>query len=166
MNWKPPFPNEPHAFRNGSPLIQEQYFDDQHARWKMLVTCLSLNLTTGKQARTVLPILFEVYDTPDKLADACPNRLYDILKPLGMVNKRVITYKRFSQEYTMGFKRVKDLYGCGQYAQDSDDIFFSGLWQNFLEKAPQDGELKRYVNFLSIVYNIRVTGDNNDMLDK
>lgn len=161
MKWTPPLPNIPHPQRNGGPLIQEQYFEVPHGRWKMLVACLSLNLTTGKQARSVLPTLFQTYDTPEELAEACPDRLYDILKPLGMVNKRVKTYKRFSREYlSPGWKRVKDLYGCGQYAQDSDDIFWSGRWQEFVaDRELKDSELKRYVNFISLLYNEKVTGD-------
>lgn len=162
MRWTPPLPNTPHPQRNGGPLIQEQYFEDPHARWKMLITCLSLNLTTGKQARSVLPVLFQTYDTPEEIAEACPDRLYDILKPLGMVNKRVKTYKRFSREYlSSSWKQVKDLYGCGQYAQDSDDIFWSGKWEEFIDgRELKDSELRRYVNFVSHLYNERVTGEN------
>lgn len=158
MRWTPPFLNEPHEARNGTPLIQEQYFSDENSRWKMLVTCLSLNLTSGKQARQVLPLLFETYPDPISLSNACPNRLYDILKPLGMVNKRVVTYRRFSDEYVnKPWNRVKQLYGCGQYAQDSDDIFWSGQWQVFTcphsGRELKDSELRRYVQFVNTVYN-------------
>jgi len=160
MRWSPPLPNIPHVLRNGMPLIQELYFDDQHARWKMLVTCLSLNLTTGKQARSVLPALFKTYDTPKKLAESNEDRLYHILKPLGMVNKRVKTYRRFSNEFlSPGWPSVKKLYGCGQYAQDSDDIFYSGHWAQFISgRELKDSELKRYVNFIHSYYNLTSSG--------
>jgi hypothetical protein len=160
MRWTPPLLNEPHVLRKGTPLIQEQYFFDEHARWKMLVTCLSLNLTRGSQVRSVLPVLFSLYDTPDKLANACETDLMPILQPLGMVNKRVYSFRRFSDEFlTKSFKRVKQLYGCGQYAQDSDDIFWAGLWQEFTKgRELRDSELKRYVSFLESYYNSVAAG--------
>jgi len=39
--------------------------------------------------------------------------------------------------------KIKDLYGCGQYAQDSDSIFFLGE----IGTKPKDGELIRYLKF-------------------
>ena len=52
--------------------------------------------------------------------------------------------KRMSQDWIeKDWKSVKELYGCGQYAKDSDEIFYQGC----LELEPQDGELLRYINF-------------------
>jgi hypothetical protein len=41
------------------------------------------------------------------------------------------------------WKSVKELYGCGQYAKDSDEIFYQGC----LGLVPQDGELQRYIKY-------------------
>ena len=70
--------------------------------------------------------------------------LKTLIKPLGFLNKRSLALKRMSQEWLeKDWTKVKDLYGCGQYAQDSDSIFYLG--NTSLE--PKDGELARYLEF-------------------
>ena len=136
--WMPPRLNRWH-----DPLIQEIWFPD---RWRMVLTCLCLNLTTGRQVRNVLPELFTTWSSPSKLREANEQQLRRVIQPLGLVNKRVYTFKRFSEEWLeKDWTRVKELYGCGKYAQESDDIFWSGEWNTF---EPNDGELKRYLEFV------------------
>ena len=105
-------------------LVQEPYFGDE---WKILVCCLLLNLTTHKQVRKILHELFRKYPGPASMAIAKEEDLKDLLRPLGLVNKRAKTLIRFSHEYlTKDWKTAKDLYGCGKYAT----MRFS-LWNRF-----------------------------------
>tara|TARA_B100000131_G_scaffold301898_1_gene324521 strand:- start:308 stop:751 length:444 start_codon:yes stop_codon:yes gene_type:complete len=123
------------------PLIQELYWPD---RWKMTVICLCLNMTSGKQVRPILPELFRRWPTPESMAAADTEELKILIKPLGFLNKRSLALKRMSQEWlTKDWTKIKDLYGCGQYAQDSDSIFYLGDTQ----VEPADGELSRYLEF-------------------
>ena len=123
------------------PLIQEIYWPD---RWKMTVICMCLNMTSGKQVRPMLPKLFRHWSRPLSMAHAHEPTLKSIIQPLGFVNKRASALRRMSREWIdKDWIRIKDLYGCGQYAQDSDSIFFLGK----LDIKPKDGELKRYLEF-------------------
>ena len=80
------------------------------------------------------------------MIDSDDGELYAMIKPLGFANKRVYTFKRFSDEYLgTSWKDVKQLYGCGKYALNSDRIFFLGEWQHV---DPKDGELKRYIEYV------------------
>ena len=124
------------------PLIQERYFPD---RWKMLVCCLMLNLTSHKQVNPIIDGFFDRWPDPKAAAFANEEEMRDYIKSLGMYNRRAKTIIRFSKQFMEGFKSVKDLYGCGKYAADSDAIFFEGKWQNVV---PTDGALKRYIEFL------------------
>ena len=123
------------------PLIQEIYWPD---RWKMTVICMCLNMTSGKQVRPMLPKLFRHWSRPVSMAYAHEPTLKSIIQPLGFANKRAMALKRMSRDWIeKDWKKIKELYGCGQYAQDSDSIFFLGK----LDIKPKDGELKRYLDF-------------------
>ena len=136
--WQPTNLNNWHE-----PLIQELWFPD---RWKMLITCLCLNMTSGKQVRPLIPKLFEAYPSPSHMANSVDRELYTMIKPLGFANKRVYTFKRFSNEYmNVHWENVKELYGCGTYALNSDKIFYLGEWRSV---NPKDSELKRYISYI------------------
>ena len=102
------------------PLLQEIYQDDA---WKMLVCCILLNLTKRTQVDIIRDELFRLYPTPSKMKNANVDRLSNLLQPLGLYNKRARTLKRFSEGWVKGFKSVDELYGIGQYAKDSWEIF-------------------------------------------
>jgi len=124
------------------PLIQELYWPD---RWKMTVICLCLNMTSGKQVRPVLPELFRRWPNAVAMKHAHEETLKALVKPLGFVNKRSYALKRMSREWIeKDWKSVKELYGCGKYATNSDLIFFQG----HTNISPEDGELKRYLTFV------------------
>lgn len=73
-------------------------------------------------------------------------KLRDIIRSLGMVNKRVKTLKRFSEEYLQGnWTTPKELYGCGKYADDAWHIFCHGDWRDV---QPSDHALNAYHRFL------------------
>ena len=102
------------------PLLQEIYLTDP---WKMLVCCMLLNLTNRKQVDTVREELFTKYRTPKDMMNADHRELADTLKPLGLYNRRATSLRLMSAGYINGFKSVDELYGIGQYAKDSWEIF-------------------------------------------
>ena len=102
------------------PLLQEIYQPDG---WKMLTCCMLLNLTNRKQVDTVRDELFKRYPTPKDMMNANQSELAELLKPLGLYNRRAKSLKRMSEGYVKGFNSVDELYGIGKYAMDSWDIF-------------------------------------------
>ena len=60
------------------------------------------------------------------MKDADVDRLSKLLQPLGLYNRRAQSLKRFSEYWIKGFKSVDELYGIGQYAKDSWNIFQLG----------------------------------------
>lgn len=133
--WKPP--KSPHG------LIQESLWPDE---WRILISCLLLNLTTRKQVDKVIDRLFHKYPGPCSMSTANDDDLYDIVKSLGLANKRVKTLKRFSLEYmTKKWSSPKELFGCGKYADDAWRIFCLGDW---CAVEPQDHALNKYHDWL------------------
>ena len=102
------------------PLLQEIYQDDP---WKMLCCCIMLNLCRRTTIDTVRHELFKRYPTPQAMIDADEKEIADLLEPLGFYNKRAKTLQRMSEGYLNGFKNVKELYGVGNYASDSLELF-------------------------------------------
>ena len=102
------------------PLLQEIYQSDG---WKMLTCCMLLNLTNRKQVDTIRDELFSKYPTPEDMMNANQSQLAELLKPLGLYNRRAKSLKKMSEGYVKGFKSVDELYGIGQYAKDSWEIF-------------------------------------------
>ena len=120
------------------PLLQEIYQVDG---WKMLTCCMLLNLTNRKQVDTVRNELFKRYPTPKDMMNANQSELAELLKPLGLYNRRAKSLKKMSEGYVKGFKSVDELYGIGQYAKDSWEIF-----QNNNRKVnPTDKVLMEYL---------------------
>ena len=94
----------------------------------------------------MIDLLFEKYPDAETMRDSDPAELYDILKPLGLANKRVKTLKRFSSEYLYKeWKTASELYGCGKYANDAWRIFCKGDWT---EVKPEDHALNLYHDWL------------------
>ena len=120
------------------PLLQEIYQDDG---WKMLVCCMLVNLTNRKQVDTIRDELFSRYPTPQDMMNAEHSELVDIIKPLGLYNTRADRLIKMSEGYIKGFKSVDELYGIGQYAKDSWDIFQNSN----LNIKPNDKVLQEYL---------------------
>ena len=139
--WHPPQLNS-----WSKPLIQERYFPD---RWKMLICCLMLNLTSYKQVLPIIDGFFERWPDPETASKADEQEMKEYLKSLGMYNKRSKTIIKMSKQFLEGFSHPKQLHGCGKYASDSDAIFYQGRWR---EVVPTDGALKRYIQFLESQY--------------
>ena len=120
------------------PLLQEVYKDDG---WKMLTCCMLLNLTNRKQVDTIRDELFKKYPTPKDMMNAKHRELADILKPLGLYNRRATSLRLMSAGYIGGFKSVDELYGIGKYAKDSWEIFQN----NNMSVNPTDKVLQEYL---------------------
>tara|TARA_B100001109_G_C18703382_1_gene399051 strand:- start:95 stop:487 length:393 start_codon:yes stop_codon:yes gene_type:complete len=120
------------------PLLQEIYQSDG---WKMLTCCMLLNLTNRKQVDTIRDELFDRYPTAQDMMNADEVDLANLLKPLGLYNKRAVSLKKMSEGYIRGFKSVDELYGIGQYAKDSWEIFQN----NNSNINPTDKVLQEYL---------------------
>ena len=120
------------------PLLQEIYQTDG---WKMLTCCMLLNLTNRKQVDTIRDELFRKYPTPKDMMNADESKLAELLKPLGLYNRRAKSLKKMSEGYSNGFKSVDELYGIGQYAKDSWEIFQN----NNMNVEPTDKVLQEYL---------------------
>ena len=120
------------------PLLQEIYQTDG---WKMLVCCMLLNLTNRKQVDTVIDELFGRYPTPEDMMNAEHSDVVDIVQPLGLYNTRAERLIKMSEGYVKGFKSVDELYGVGQYAKDSWEIFQN----NNMKVNPRDKVLQEYL---------------------
>ena len=108
-----------------------------------MVGVICLNLTNRVQVKAVLPKLFKKYPTPIKFIRGNSNTQKKMLKPLGMVNIRLMRLKQMSIDFlTWDYKDAKDLHGIGKYGSDSYRIFY----KNEIPENVQDKELKRYLN--------------------
>ncbi len=120
------------------PLLQEIYQDDP---WKMMVCCILLNLTKRQQVDIIREELFEKYPTEYEMMEADEEELSQLLQPLGLYRRRAKTLIKFSWMWVNGFNDVKELYGVGQYASDSWEIF-----QNDNRNiSPNDKVLQEYL---------------------
>ncbi len=88
---------------------------------------------------------------PDARAasQADEDEMREVVRPLGMFNRRVKTIKRMSHQFLNGFDNAIDLYGCGKYADDTYRIFVKGEWK---EVEPNDHALNDYHGYLSEVH--------------
>jgi methyl-CpG-binding domain protein 4 len=78
------------------------------------------------------------------MANADPIQLSQILRPLGFYNRRARTLIKFSEEWiTKDWAHPKELYGIGEYAAASWDIFYKN--QSWIE--PSDGVLVKYLQW-------------------
>ena len=93
---------------------------------------------------------FEKWPTALDAALADEDEMREVIRCLGMYNRRVKTIKNMSKQYLAGFKHAKDLYGCGKYADDTYRIFMKGEWR---EVEPNDHALNDYHGYLREVYN-------------
>lgn len=102
-------------------LLQEVYRPDD---WKIFVCCMLLNQTCRIQVDRVRLEFFRRWPNARKAADADQNEMAALIKTLGFSNKRSIGIIKMSKDYiNKDWKEPNELYGLGQYAQDSYDIF-------------------------------------------
>jgi endonuclease III len=121
-------------------LLQELLWPN---RWQCTVACLLLNVTTRKQVDKVWPTLFQEAPGPQELLDLPIERLIEIIKPLGLYNRRAQRLRQLATAWEkVPFEKLP---GVGKYAAQSDKIFFSDnlLWDETVE----DGALVGYLDW-------------------
>ena len=113
--------------------------------WQHMVGVICLNLTNRVQVKAVLPKLFKKYPNPITFIRGHSSTQKKMLKPLGMVNKRLDRLKKMSIDFlTWDYKDANDLHGIGKYGSDSYRIFY----KNDIPDDVEDKELKRYINLI------------------
>ena len=126
-------------------MVQQQLPDGLQGRtaaWQHMVAVIMLNQTGRKPVKSVAPVFWNKWRSPEKFLKATPTEVRDVIWSLGMVNRR---YDRLTQ-MTLDFEvwdgdQADKLYGIGKYGSDSYEIFFK---QNY-SVEPTDKELKRYL---------------------
>ena len=93
--------------------------------------------------KTVLPEFLSLWPTAEHFYFlAAPEKVKEVIRPLGMLNVREKRIRRMTQDFlTWDGKDAKMLYGIGKYGSDSYEIFFK---QNY-KVQPTDKELIRYL---------------------
>lgn len=126
-------------------LLQELYY---HNPWKSMVCCILLNRTKRAQVDRVREELFRTFPDALDMAIADVVILAQILQPLGFQNRRAYTLIKFSEEWVSNdWNHPRELYGIGQYAADSYDIFYN----NRLDLNPNDVVLVKYLNWKNTI---------------
>jgi len=120
-------------------LIQEQLYQDP---WKVLVACMLLNKTGGRQMHKVIWDLFELCPNAETCVSTDTESIGAVIRSLGLQNKRAKMLQRFSEDYLgTEWTNVTQLHGIGEYARDAYAIFCEGRWQ---EVQPDDHVLTKY----------------------
>ncbi|OEL17605.1 Methyl-CpG-binding domain protein 4-like protein, partial [Dichanthelium oligosanthes] len=137
LNQLVPPPPSPHK------LLQERYADDP---WKVIVICMLLNLTQGKQVRKIVEGFFELYPDAQTACTADPEMMAKYLEPLGLQNVKTERIQKFSKAY-VGDKwtHITQLCGVGKYAADAYAIFCAG---RATEVVPKDHKLVDYWKYV------------------
>ncbi len=119
-------------------MVQQQI----KGAWQHMVAVICLNQTYRKQVKEILPQLFYLWPTPEKMGRAPLNRLRRLIKPLGMWRVRSKRIKQMSREYLKWDGRdAAALHGIGRYGSDSYRIFFKKQYNIRVT----DKELKKYL---------------------
>jgi len=136
---------EPHIpVRSPHNLIQECVYPDP---WKVLVCCMCLNATSGRQTRPIMLRFFDKFPTPQSVVDADLQEITEIIKPLGLWKKRPLTLQEMSKAYLeTEWTTPNEIFGVGKYANDAYLIFCCGKWRDV---QPHDHMLNHYVKFIS-----------------
>lgn len=121
-------------------LIQEIFRENP---WKMLIGCMMLNQTKATQVRQVIYEFFEEYPDEQAVLDADTMEMVEMLRPLGLYNRRTKNIKNFTYDWIRdrNKKDVSKLRGIGKYGWDSYEIFINGN----LDVEPTDKVLIAYL---------------------
>ncbi|KAK2646825.1 hypothetical protein Ddye_022020 [Dipteronia dyeriana] len=125
------------------PLLQE---NQVHDPWRVLVICMLLNITSGKQARRVITKLFRLCPDAKTATEVPTEEIEKVIQTLGLQKKRSMMIQRMSQDYLReDWTHVTQLHGIGKYAADAYAIFCTGNWEQVL---PKDHKLTNYWDLL------------------
>lgn len=123
-------------------LIQEWVDRDIYYPWRVLVTCVLLNKTHGRQVRPIFMKLFELCKTPETTIEIPVEQIVEILRPLGLQNVRAKRLRELSADYLQR-RPMREMRGVGQYAIDAYAVFCNGR----TDIEPEDTWLKPYVEW-------------------
>lgn len=126
-----------------APLLDDLMVQEQvSGTWQHFVGVIMLNQTGRKQVKQVLPEFIHRWPTADSLLAARFDDIIEVIKPLGMYNRRANMLLRMSQDWlNWDGQDATKLYGIGKYGSDSYEIFFNGR----RDVNPTDKELRRYL---------------------
>ncbi len=128
-------------------MLQEEMWPDV---WKILVVSILHNQTSRKQVDKVYEDLFKKYPSAESMASADKESVADIVKPLGLYNRRSLGLIKFSKQFIENdWQMPSDLYGCGKYADDCYTVFCKFDWKNV---NPTDHALNDYVDWARRTY--------------
>ena len=132
MAWVPP--------KSPYNLIQEHLWEDP---WKIFVACIFCNLTRRVDSEPYIWKFFKRYPSPETVTDACLSDIREMIKPLGLSQKRSVALVRMSDDYISKDWKVNPavLYGIGKYGSDVYRIFCTGEWSSV---KPKDHALNDY----------------------
>lgn len=125
-------------------LLQEQLEADP---WKIFICCIFCNMTSRKTAEHYFWKALKRYPTPESMATANFNELKNIIKDIGLIQRRTKALKNMSYDYLN--KDWRDdptkLYGIGKYGSDAYYLFCTDKWESV---KPKDYALKLYQEWL------------------
>lgn len=120
--------------------------DDDHYPWRVMVTCILLNQTHGRQVRPMIDEFWRQVPVPNKLMNLTTeerSELRKLLQPLGFVNRRMNALVRNATDY-ITLVPLHECYGMGKYGQDAIDLFVHGKISNV---RPADKWLLPYLEW-------------------
>lgn len=124
-------------------LIQHDYARDP---FKILVCCLLLNRTGGKQVRAVLKEFFSKWPHASSLLKADDAELIRVITPLGFYNRRAKLLKVFAKDYLeKKWEDPRELHGIGEYGWEAWQI----IVLHKTDFVPTDSILRRYLDWLN-----------------
>lgn len=120
--------------------MQELYAGEPY---KLLIGCILCNQSRGRMALTVMHDLFLKYPSIEDIVESELTKLTEILRPLGLQNRRAMTLVKFAKAWIGASESdyLEDLPGVGKYASDSFRLFIHHDWSI----VPEDKELKAYM---------------------
>ena len=149
--------------RDRSQLIQEDYVDEEHFPWKVLLICQCLNRAAWPVAEIVVKEILEIYPDPFEAEDVSLdpesdsyNSLFGVVRCLGFGKNRAKYFVEMSRSYVRCLEVYGDRYfrypvksfaGCGQYAEDAWTLFVlrrpcepkDRLLRNYVERMGYEG---------------------------
>ena len=125
-------------------LLQDQLNADP---WNISFCCIFCNMTSRKTAEPYFWKVLERYPTPKDMACADFNELKNMIKDIGLIQRRTKALKKMSYDYiNIDWKdNPAKLYGIGKYGSDAYYLFCTDEWESV---KPKDYALKLYQEWL------------------
>ncbi|KAK3747496.1 hypothetical protein QZH41_011374, partial [Actinostola sp. cb2023] len=102
--------------------------------------------TSGEMAIPIMWEFFRRYPNAEVTRNASPKPIAELMRPIGLNEKRAKTLIRFSEEFlSRDWTYADTLYGIGKYGSDSYRIFHLGEWKDV---QPDDHMLNKYHDWL------------------